>query len=188
VLPSPSQRPKRFLGELRRRVDTNRMQKAPCRDRCRSPGAWRWPFSVTPDPHSTWSSSPHCAGAVTPVNCHPHVMELAAGHRPSSGTLATSNNSSTCTESTGCSDLCTRSAQFLASWGTLMLMPRGASARPQAVGDLESLELKQLKRVLLRQHDIAQGQVAARPEAKRCVAGALGRGNGQRVGWCLSAY
>ena len=48
-----------------------------------------------------------------------------------------------------------------------MLMPRGASVRPQAVGDLESLELKQLKRVLLRQHDIAQGQVAVRPETKR---------------------
>ena len=35
----------------------------------------------------------------------------------------------------------------------------------QAVGNLESLELKQLKRVLL--HDIAQEQVAARPETKR---------------------
>jgi len=47
----------------------------------------RWPFSVTPDPHSIWSSSPHCAdveGAVTSVNCQPHVMKLAAGHRPSS--------------------------------------------------------------------------------------------------------
>jgi hypothetical protein len=49
-----------------------------------------------------------------------------------------------------------------------MFMPSGASVWSQAVGDLESLELKQLKRILLRQHDIAHGQVATRPEAKRC--------------------
>src|SRR5262245_4923777 len=60
-----------------------------------------------------------------------------------------------------------RIAKFWSRRLVTILMPRGASVWPQAVGDLESLELKQFKRILLCQHDITQGQVAARPEAKR---------------------